>query len=75
MSPDRESRLQEDLAMSDGEREPVSPGDEPGEGADHLDSAREAELIREVLRVQERHREGGVDAELDADDEEQGQDT
>jgi hypothetical protein len=27
-------------------------------------------MIRKVLRAQERHREGGVDPELDVDDEE-----
>jgi hypothetical protein len=75
MAPDRKSGLEEDLAMSDKDRAPVSPGDEPGDEADQFDSAREADLIREVMRVQERHREGGVDAELDADGEEPGQDT
>ena len=34
------------------------------------DDAREAALIRKVLRVQEQHREGGIDPELDVDDEE-----
>lgn len=32
---------------------------------DEPDDAAEAELIRKVLRTQERHREGGVDPELD----------
>jgi hypothetical protein len=30
-----------------------------------LDHAREAALMREVIRAQQRHREGGVDPELD----------
>jgi hypothetical protein len=34
---------------------------------DESDDAAEAELIRKVLRTQERHREGGVDPELDED--------
>jgi hypothetical protein len=29
-----------------------------------LDAAREAALLQEVIRAQERHREGGVDPEL-----------
>jgi hypothetical protein len=56
--------------MSDQEQTPDSSGDEPHGEADLQDDAREAALIRKVLRVQERHREGGVDPELDVDDEE-----
>ena len=56
--------------MSDQEQAPDSSGDEPHGEADLLDDAREAALIRKVLRAQERHREGGVDPELDVDDEE-----
>jgi hypothetical protein len=59
-----------DLAMSDQEQAPDSSGDELHGEADLLDDAREAALIRKVLRVQERHREGGVDPERDVDDEE-----
>lgn len=51
--------------MSDREPEPGSPSEEPGEEAGPVDEASEAALIRKVLRVQERHREGGVDPELD----------
>jgi hypothetical protein len=47
------------------EREPVNSGDEPGKDPDVQDDAREAALMREVLRAQEQHREGGVDPELD----------
>jgi len=57
--------------MSDGERAQGSPGHEPGEEPSLLDSAREAALIRKVLRVQEQHREGGVEPELDIEDEEE----
>jgi hypothetical protein len=60
----------EDLAMSDQEQAPGSSGDEPDDEASLPDDAREAALIRKVLRVQEQHREGGIDPELDVDDEE-----
>jgi hypothetical protein len=50
--------------MNDREDGPGRSDEEPG--ADHLpDEAREAGLMREVLRAQEQHREGGVDPELD----------
>jgi hypothetical protein len=32
------------------------------------DDARDAALIRRVLRIQEQHREGGIDPELAVDD-------
>ena len=53
-----------------GEREPApgSSGDEPGNDSDVQDDAREAALMREVLRAQERHREGGVNPELEVTD-------
>jgi hypothetical protein len=38
----------------------AEPNDEPGE----TDDAREAALMREVLREQEQHREGGVEPGL-----------
>jgi hypothetical protein len=65
------SGFEEDLAMSDGARAPGGPGREPGEEASSLDGAREAALIRKVLRVLEQHREGGVERELDIEDEEE----
>jgi hypothetical protein len=40
---------------------PGNPGDEP----DVLDEAHEAEMMRSVMRSQEKHREGGIDRELD----------
>ena len=45
--------------------EPQPPPTEPGSA--QPDDADEAALIRKVLRAQERHREGGIDPELDED--------
>ncbi len=58
------------------EREPAtgSPGDAPDDEGDMRD-AREAALMRQVLRAQERHREGGVEPELDRLDEDLGPET
>jgi hypothetical protein len=53
--------LKEDLLMSDRESAPASSGGEPGTDSDVVDEAREAELMREVMRKQERHREGGIE--------------
>ncbi len=52
--------------MNDPERPQDSSGAERGDDEDS--SADEAALIRNVLRMQERHREGGIDPELDVDD-------
>jgi hypothetical protein len=54
--------------MSDREQTPGNSGDEPDSDVRLPDEAREAALIRKVLRVQELHREGGIDPELDVDD-------
>jgi hypothetical protein len=43
-------------ATSEGESA-TEPGGAPGD----MDDAREADLIRQVIRAQERHREGGVE--------------
>jgi hypothetical protein len=51
--------------MNDRERAQDSSS---GEQGDEDSSADEAALIRKVLRMQERHREGGVDPEVDVDD-------
>jgi len=51
--------------MNDRDVAPDSSGDERGDEASPAD---EAALIRNVLRMQERHREGGVDPELRGDD-------
>ncbi len=51
--------------MSDRASPPGSSDGEPGREPDMLDHAREAALMREVIRAQQRHREGGVDPKLD----------
>jgi hypothetical protein len=47
--------------MSDPTPAPGDSGDEP----DVPDEAQEAEMMRAVMRTQEKHREGGIDRELD----------
>lgn len=54
--------------MSDRASTSSSSGDEQSGEPDVLDEAREAALMRDVLRAQERHREGGVEPELDGVD-------
>jgi hypothetical protein len=51
--------------MSDRASTPGSSGNDLGEKSDRLGDAREAALMREIIRAQERHREGGVEPELD----------
>lgn len=51
--------------MGESEQVPGSSGERPGQDSDVEDEAREAALMREVLRTQEQHREGGVESELD----------
>jgi hypothetical protein len=51
--------------MSDDTSDPGRTGDEPGSESGTLDEDREAALMRDVMRKQEQHREGGVDPELD----------
>ena len=53
--------------MSEREQAP-GRGGEPGKDADALDEAHEAALMREVMREQEEHREGGVEPGLDDGD-------
>ena len=55
--------------MGESEQVPGSSGEKPGQDPDVADEAREAALMREVLRTQERHREGGVEPALDETDE------
>jgi hypothetical protein len=63
--------LEEDPAMGERDQVPDSgSGAEPGHGPEVSDEAREAAMMREILRRQERHREGGVDPDLDDRDEE-----
>ncbi len=51
--------------MSEQASAPDSSEDETRGESDVLDDARAAELMREVIRMQERHREGGIEPELD----------
>src|SRR5258707_14880999 len=60
-----ESRREEDLTMSDRAPAPGSSGNDLSGKSDRLDDASEAALMREIIRKQERHREGGVEPELD----------
>jgi hypothetical protein len=65
--------LKEDLVMNEREPEPGSSGGEPSQDTDVVDEAREAALMREVMRKQERHREGGIEPWLrDEADEDPG---
>jgi hypothetical protein len=61
--------------MSERAPAPGSSGDEPDDEPGALDDdAREAALMREVLREQEQHREGGVEPRLDDPDPQSGSD-
>ena len=51
--------------MGELEEVPVNSGEAPGHDPDLADEEREAALMREILRAQEQHREGGIDPELD----------
>jgi hypothetical protein len=51
--------------MTDPISTPDSSGSDVSGKSDTLDDAREAALMREIIRAQERHREGGVEPELD----------
>jgi len=54
--------------MSDQASAPGSSGDEADGGPEAAAEDREAAKMRKVMRMQERHREGGVDPDLeDAD--------
>jgi hypothetical protein len=54
--------------MSERAPTPGSPGAEPNDESGEMDDAREAALMREVLREQEQHREGGVEPGLEEPD-------
>jgi hypothetical protein len=59
--------------MDEREQAPDSSSDErEGHGPEVPDDDPEAAMMREILRRQERHREGGVDPELAETDEERG---
>jgi len=65
--PDAEPGIMvaEVMTMSDHASTPAGSGDEPGGEPELADDAREAAMMRNVLREQERHREGGVEPGLD----------
>jgi hypothetical protein len=51
--------------MDEREQAPdSSSGEKPGQGPEVPDEDPEAAMMREILRRQERHREGGVEPEL-----------
>jgi hypothetical protein len=66
--------LEEDLAMSDRMPEPGNAGDQRGSEPDMSDTAEFAKM-RAVMRASEKHREGGVDPELEDPDADPGPDT
>jgi hypothetical protein len=47
--------------MSEREPAPGNPGGEPSQDSGVMDEDHEVALMREVMREQERHREGGVE--------------
>jgi hypothetical protein len=58
--------------MSDQASAPGGPGDEAESRPEVADEDREAAMMRKVMRMQERHREGGVDPDLDDADADAG---
>lgn len=59
--------------MSEREPAPGSSGGETSHDSDMVDEDREVALMREVMREQERHREGGIEPWLrDEADEDPG---
>ena len=65
--------LKEDLAMSERTPTPGDGGNQPGSEPD-LSGTAEFAKMRAVMRASEKHREGGVDPELEAPDEESDSD-
>ena len=61
----------EGMAMSDQAPEPGGSGGEADSGPAAAED-REAAMMRKVMRMQERHREGGVDPDLDDADADAG---
>lgn len=51
--------------MSDQASEPGGSGGEADSGPEMAAEDREAAMMRKVMRMQEGHREGGVDPDLD----------
>ena len=58
--------------MSDQAPVPGSSGDEADGRTEVAAEDREAEMLRKVMRMQERHREGGIDPDLDDTDADAG---
>ncbi len=56
---------EENLVMDEPEQVPGNSGGRLGHDLDVEDDAREAALMRSILRTQEQHREGGIGPELD----------
>ena len=54
--------------MGDPEPRAANPDSAVNGQSDALDTAHEAALIQDVIRAQERHREGGIEPELDSPD-------
>ncbi len=59
--------------MSDQASGPGGSGGVAESGPDVTAEDREAAMMRKVMRIQERHREGGVDPDLDDADADAGQ--
>ena len=66
--------LEEDLAMSDRIPAPGDAGDQRGSEPD-LSATDEFAKMRAVMRASEKHREGGVDPDLEVPDADPGPDT
>lgn len=54
--------------MSDQASEPTGSSGEADSGLEMAAEDREAAMMRKVMRMQEGHREGGVDPDLDGTD-------
>ena len=51
--------------MGEPAQVPGNSGEKPGHDPGIEDEARDAALMREILRTQEQHREGGIEPGLD----------
>jgi hypothetical protein len=60
--------VEETAVMSEPEPSTASPDAELSGEPDLPEAAREAAMVRKVIREQERHREGGIEPELAGDD-------
>jgi hypothetical protein len=66
--------VEEDLAMTDRMPAPGAADDQRGSEPDVADDDQIAARMRAVMRAQEKHREGGVDPELEVADADPGPD-